>query len=196
MLTREDIRLSLIRQGCVQADLSVQSQKETVLSVCKLLNRAFKYTPDEELDTDDFLSIKRGHPEQWVSRHVELAERKFPIKGDCDDFTMTGLQCALILGVNPSRLAAVAVVDDLKIRKSIAVKPPINHLVGGFYDGQDWLACFDTYTQPDRTWPYLAKIGQGRKSSQNYRHSGQLIAIASEGLRWRAYPDSWFRFKN
>lgn len=194
MITKEEIRKSLItNHKCVQAGTSVASQKECVLSVSKALTKAFKYTPDELLPTDRFLNIKRGRPEQWVSRHVEMGLNQTPILGDCDDYTMTGIQCALILGVNPSRLAAVAVVDDLVIRKSMAIKPPINHIVGGFFDGQDWLACFDTWNE-DPTMAYLPKIGMGRRVRQSHRHSGQLIAIAIEGLRWRAFPESWFRF--
>jgi len=154
------------------------------------MTKVFKYTPDNELKTDFFLSIKRGTQDQWVSRHVEVANKETNIPGDCDDYTLTGMQCALILGVNPSRLAAVAVVDNYVIRSSVQIKPPINHLIGGFYDGQQWLGCFDTWND-DQSEPYMVPIGIGRRPPINHRHSGQLIAIANEGLRWRRFTDAW-----
>lgn len=193
-MTREEIRQVLINHyGCRQADWSLGSQRDTVFDVSRLMTRVFKYTHDNELKTDKFLSIKRGRPDQWVSRHIEVATLKTPIEGDCDDYTMTGIQCSLILGVNPSRLAAVAVVDDKTIRGTVAVKPQINHLVGGFFTGQEWLACFDTWNM-DRSQEYLPPIGQGRKLKDGHRHSGQLIAVASEGLNWRQFPEGWFKF--
>lgn len=192
-MTREDIRQTLIdHYGCRQADLSIQSQKATVLDVSEMLTRVFDYTPDEELKTDKFLNIKRGRPEQWVSRHVELGNKQLPLLGDCDDYVMTGIQCALILGVNPSRLAAIAVVDDTVIRRSIAVKPQINHLIGGFNDGQNWLGCFDTYNEY-KGEAYLVRVGEGRRPKEHHRHSGQLISIVSEGLRWKTFEGGWFK---
>lgn len=194
-MTREDIRQVLINKyNCRQAGPSVNSQKETVLTVSRMITRHFRYTEDHKLPSDNFLNIKKGNPEQWVSQHVALAEGNTRILGDCDDYTMTGIQCALILGVNPSRLAAVAVVYDDILRSSLAVKPQIDHLTGGFFDGQNWLACFDTWnTISGRS--YLKPIGIGRRPPPTQVHSGQLIAVAIEGFKWRAYPDSWFRFK-
>lgn len=190
-MTREEIRQVLINDyGCRQADLSLGSQRDTVYDVSRMLTKVFQYTPDNELATDPFLSIKRGKPDQWVSRHVEIANKDYPIKGDCDDYTMTGIQCALILGVNPSRLAAIAVVNDVVVRSSVAVKPPINHLIGGFYDNQNWLCCFDTWND-DPSQDYLVPVGQGRRIASGTRHSAQLIYICSEGLRPRRYPDGW-----
>ena len=190
-MTREEIRQVLIdHYKCDHAGLDLQSQQKTVLQVSRLMTRAFTYTPDNELPTDKFLSLKRGTPDQWVSRHVEIANKQIPVKGDCDDYTLTGVQCALILGVNPSRLGVVAVVDETTIRNSVKVKPQINHLIGGFYNGQDWLCCFDTWNE-SAFEDYLVPIGIGRNPSKKSRHSGQLIAIANEGLRWRKFPESW-----
>jgi hypothetical protein len=192
-MTREEMRQVLSNYyGCRQAGLDVASQRDTILDVSRLLTKVFQYTPDNQLKTDPFLNIKKGKPEQWVSRHVDLVMRKTPLFGDCDDYTMTGIQCALILGVNPSRLAAVAVVDDVVIRSSIAVRPMINHIVGGFLDGQEWLACFDTWNE-DPFQEYLPKIGIGRRPARKDRHSGQLISIISEGLRWRTFEGGWFK---
>jgi hypothetical protein len=160
-----------------------------------MLTEVFVYTPDNELRTDPFLRLKRGTQEQWVSRHVEIANKHTPVYGDCDDYTLTGIQCALMLGVNPSRLGMCAVVDDIVMRKSVAVKPVINHLIGAFYDGQNWLGCFDTWNV-DKREKYLLPIGSGRRINSKERHSGQLLAVCSEGFQWRRFPGGWAKISS
>jgi len=93
------------------------------------------YTPDSEQAANPETGLPGGQPEAVRSHHAALLRGERP-RGDCDDFTETGVNLLYLAGVDARRIVKVIVADEGQFLRGTAFEAlRVSHIVGGLYLG-------------------------------------------------------------